>query len=242
MKIETQKLDVGYNGRPVLRDLNFSIPSGEITVIAGPSGCGKSTVLKTMIGLIPALCGKILFDGKPLDYSSEQALTDLYDRIGVLFQNGALLNSLSVAENVALPIRMSTPEFPEPVLREMTDHQLALVGLHEVGDMFPVDLSGGMRKRAALARSMVREPEVLFCDEPSAGLDPITSTGLDELLMGLKEKHAGTLVVVTHELRSIEKIADWIILLNDGQLQFEGTYQDLDRTDNPFIESFFLRK
>jgi phospholipid/cholesterol/gamma-HCH transport system ATP-binding protein len=242
MKIKTRKLDVGYNGRPVLRDLNFSIPSGKITVIAGPSGCGKSTVLKTIIGLIPALSGEILFDGKTLDYKSEHSLKDLYDRIGVLFQNGALLNSLRVAENVALPIRMSEPGFPEPVLREMAERQLALVGLHGVGDMYPVDLSGGMRKRAALARSMVREPAILFCDEPSAGLDPITSTGLDELLKGLKEKHAGTLVVVTHELRSIEKIADWIILLNDGQLQFEGTYEDLDRTDNPFIESFFLRK
>jgi len=242
MKIKIRKLDVGYNGRPVLRDLNFTIPAGEITVIAGPSGCGKSTVLKTIIGLIPALSGEILIDGKLVDYTSEAVLKGLYDRIGVLFQNGALLNSLSVGENVALPVRMSDPGFPEPVLREMVNLQLSRVGLHGVGDMYPVDLSGGMRKRAALARSMVREPEVLFCDEPSAGLDPITSTGLDELLKGLKEKHAGTLVVVTHELRSIEKIADWIILLHDGRLQFEGKYEDLDAAANPFIESFFLRK
>ncbi len=242
MKIETRKLDVGYNGHAVLRNLNLSVPSGKITVIAGPSGCGKSTVLKTIIGLIPALSGEIRVNEKPLDYSSEAALKVLYDRIGVLFQNGALISSLSIAENVALPFRMSDPGFPDLVLREIADHQLALVGLHGVGDMYPVDLSGGMRKRAALARSMVREPEMLFCDEPSAGLDPITSTGLDELLKGLKEKHAGTLVVVTHELRSIERIADWIILLNDGRLQFEGTYQDLDKSDNPFIKSFFLRK
>lgn len=240
--IRTDHLDVGYDSVPVLKNLSFSIKKGKITVILGSSGCGKSTLLKTLVGLIPPLSGEIFFSGMRLDFSSESSLRFLYKKIGVLYQDGALLNSLSLFENVALPLRMEYPELPKDILREMVYARLSELGLTSSGEKYPSMLSGGMRKRGSLARAIIMDPEVIFCDEPSSGLDPVTSTELDELLMNLRESLSVTLVVVTHELRSIQKIADEVLVLNEGRMHFMGEFGELQKSSDRFIRTFFLRK
>ena len=240
--IRTRNLAVGYGRTEVLRDLEFAVPEGRITVVVGVSGSGKSTLLKTLAGLLPPLGGEFDFAGSRVDYRSEASLRFLYEKIGVLYQGGALLNGLSLYENVALPIRMHYPELPEGVVRDMVFTGLAQVEMAESADKYPAELSGGMRKRGALARALVLNPEVVFCDEPSSGLDPITSSRLDEFLLRLKERNKMTLVVVTHELRSIDRVADRVLLLHDGGLRFSGDYADLASSDDGFIRTFFLRK
>jgi len=240
--IRTYDLSVGYEKSTVLEELNFTIPKGEVTIMLGKSGCGKSTLLKTLIGLIPPIRGEIFFSGEKIDFHSEVSLQSLYDRIGVLYQNGALLNSLSVYENVVLPIRMKHQALKREKEEQMVYQRLSQVGLRESVGKYPSELSGGMRKRAALARAMILDPEIIFCDEPSAGLDPITSSGLDDLLMDLKKTLGMTVVVVTHELRSIEKIADRVIVLHEGRMHFSGEYDELFSLKDTFIETFFLRK
>lgn len=235
-------MDVGYNEDTVLTDLEFTINTGEITVILGKSGCGKTTILKTLIGLIPPLSGQVFFFGHQVDYHSDKALDQLYKRIGVLYQSSALLNSFTLYENIALPIKMHFPHMPGAIEREMVHSRLAQVGLEGSGHKFPSELSGGMRKRAALARAMILDPDIIFCDEPSAGLDPITAAGLDELMINLKEHFGITFVVVTHELRSIDKIADKALVLNNGRLHFYGSYRELKNVNDPFIDTFFLKR
>jgi phospholipid/cholesterol/gamma-HCH transport system ATP-binding protein len=240
--ITARNLTVGYGLTEVLCDISFTIPDRRITAVVGISGSGKSTLLKTLAGLLPPLGGGFEFAGRPVDYRSEASLRHLYGKIGVLYQDGALLNGLSLYENVALPVRMHYPELPEAVVRDMVHAGLAQVEMADSAEKSPSELSGGMRKRGALARALVLDPEVVFCDEPSSGLDPITSHRLDDLLLRLKETFKMTLVVVTHELRSIERVADRIILLNDGGLRFAGDYADLAASDDEFIRTFFLAK
>ncbi len=240
--IKASDLDVGYEKSTILEELSFSIPKGQVTIMLGKSGCGKSTLLKTLIGLIPPIRGEIFFSGEKVDFHSEESLQSLYSRIGVLYQNGALLNSLNVYENVALPIRMKHQALKRESEEQMVYQRLSQVGLRESSGKYPSELSGGMRKRAALARAMVLDPEIIFCDEPSAGLDPITSSGLDELLLNLKKTLGMTVVVVTHELRSIEKIADRVIVLHEGKMHFSGEYDELLSLKDTFIDTFFLRK
>lgn len=240
--IRVNDLDVGYEKVSVLEGLDFFIPKGKITIILGKSGCGKSTLLKTLIGLRPPIKGEVFFSGDKVDFNSESSLQSLYSRIGVLYQNGALLSSLNVYENVALPIRMRQPARKIESEKQRVHKRLSQVGLLESAGKHPAELSGGMRRRAALARAMVLDPEVILCDEPSAGLDPITSSGLDELLLSLKEEMGMTVVVVTHELRSIEKIADRAIVLHEGKMHFSGEYDEMISLKDVFIDTFFLRK
>jgi phospholipid/cholesterol/gamma-HCH transport system ATP-binding protein len=240
--IAANALAVGYGDEAVLRDVSFGIPEGLITVILGVSGSGKSTLLKTLAGLLPPLAGTFTFAGAPIDYGSERSLGALYAKIGVLYQGGALLNGLTLFENVALPVRMHYPEMPDGMVRDMVHAGLAQVEMAASADKFPSELSGGMRKRGALARALVLDPAVVFCDEPSSGLDPITSSRLDDLLLRLKETFGMTLVVVTHELRSIERVADRVLVLNDGRLHFAGAARGLAESGDEFIRTFFLRK
>jgi phospholipid/cholesterol/gamma-HCH transport system ATP-binding protein len=240
--ITARELTVGYGGTAVLGDLAFGVPEGLITAIVGVSGSGKSTLLKTLAGLLPPLAGSFEFAGAPVDYRSEASLRLLYEKIGVLYQGGALLNGLSLYENVALPIRMKYPKMPEDMVRDMVHASLAQVELADSAGKFPAELSGGMTKRGALARALVLDPDVVFCDEPSSGLDPITSALLDDLLLRLKATFKMTLVVVTHELRSIEKVADRVLLIDAGCLRFSGEYADMAASDDPFIRTFLLRK
>jgi phospholipid/cholesterol/gamma-HCH transport system ATP-binding protein len=239
--INVRDLDVGYGGTVVLRGMNFSIAQGRITAIIGASGSGKSTLLKTMIGLLPPLAGEIRLAGERIEFDSERCLGRLFRRIGVLYQNSALLGALTLYENVALPIRMHHPERPRSEERAAVRTMLDRVGLRDCEDKYPFELSGGMRKRAALARAMILEPDLIFCDEPSAGLDPITSAGLDELLLELRTGHGVTFIVVTHELRSIARIADRVLVLRDGRIYHEGDCADILRSDDPYLREFFLR-
>lgn len=240
--IAVRGLDVGYGDVRVLEGLDFSVPSARITAVVGTSGCGKSTLLKTLAGLLPPLAGEVFFRSERVDYLSEASLASLYRGIGVLYQDGALLNNLSLFENVALPVRMQQPDLPEPVLREMVRDRLAQVDLAASAEKRPAELSGGMRKRGALARALVLDPAVVLCDEPSGGLDPITSGHLDDLLLRLKETFGMTFVVVTHELRSIERIADGVLVLNDGRLRLAGGLAEVRDSADDFVRTFFLRK
>ena len=240
--IDARDLTVGYGREEVLRGLSFNVTKGLITAVVGVSGSGKSTLLKTLAGLLPPLGGGFDFAGSPVDYRSEASLRRLYGSIGVLYQDGALLNGLTLYENVALPVRMHYPELPEGVVRDMVYAGLAQVEMADSAEKLPAELSGGMRKRGALARALVLDPEVVFCDEPSSGLDPITSLRLDDLLLRLKERSRMTLVVVTHELRSIERVADRVLLLHDGGLRFSGDSAGLASSEDEFIRTFFLRK
>ncbi len=235
-------LTVGYGRTEILRDLSFVIPEGRITVVLGVSGSGKSTLLKTLAGLLPPLGGEFDFAGSRVDYRSEASLSLLYGRIGVLYQGGALLNGLTLFENVALPIRMHYPEMPEDMVRDMVHASLAQVEMAGAAAKYPAELSGGMRKRGALARALVLDPDVVFCDEPSSGLDPITSSLLDDLLLRLKGTFKMTLVVVTHELRSIDRVADRVLVIDGGGLRFSGGSPELAAADDPFIRTFFLKR
>ena len=240
--ITGRELTVGYGESPVLCDLTFGIPVGQITTVVGISGSGKSTLLKTLAGLLPPLAGCFEFAGRAIDYRSESSLNFLYDKIGVLYQGGALLNGLNLFENVALPIRMRYPEMPEEMVRDMVHASLAQVELAASAEKFPAELSGGMAKRGGLARALVLDPDLVFCDEPSSGLDPITSQRLDDLLLHLRETFRMTLVVVTHELRSIARVADRVLLIDGGGLRFNGPYRDMLASDDPFVQTFLLRK
>lgn len=240
--IQAENLSVGFNRKAVLSGLNFTVSKDRITVILGKIGCGKSTLLKTLMGLIPPVEGSITFSGEKVDFDSEKSLQRLYRRIGILYQNGALLNSLNLFDNIALPLRMNHPGLHPEIERQLVLSSLSRMGLAESQGKYPAELSGGMRKRAALARALILSPEIIFCDEPSAGLDPITSSGLDRLMLDLKHQFNMTLVVVTHELRSISKIADDVIVIKDGEIHFRGPFASLFTARDPFINSFFLRE
>ncbi|WP_460053226.1 ABC transporter ATP-binding protein [Spirochaeta dissipatitropha] len=237
--VQLTDITVGYDDTAILKDISLSIPTGKITVILGESGCGKSTLLKTMLRLIQPNNGSISVLDKDVLSLDEAGWESLLLRIGVLFQNGALLNSMTLLENVALPLEQHT-QLPPDIIHDLVHHQLARVGLG--GDLYklPGELSGGMRKRAALARAMILNPSILFCDEPSAGLDPVTARSLDDLLLELKQQYDMTIVVVTHEISSIKHIADGLIYLENGGVAFHGSLSQLNSPQTPdSVRRFF---
>lgn len=202
-----------FDSYVVQRDISMTVHQGEIFVIMGGSGCGKSTLLRHMIGLLNPVRGAIRYDGENLCAAAGRARNKLTRRFGVLFQSGALWSSMTLAENVALPIRTYT-SLSEPEIEELVALKLALVGLRGFEDYMPSEISGGMRKRAGLARAIALDPDILFFDEPSAGLDPISSKRLDDLILELRDSLGATVVIVTHELASIFAIADNSIFLD----------------------------
>lgn len=239
--IVVQGLVAQYGERVVLEGVDLTVRPGEVRVILGGSGCGKSTLLKHLIGLLAPSKGSINLLGVDLASADEPEKQAVLGRIGMLFQGGALLNSMTLHENVALPIEERT-RLPRPVIDEMVRMKLALVGLAHASALFPPELSGGMKKRAALARAMALDPQVLFCDEPSAGLDPITSAALDELLLGIRDRFGMSLVVVTHELESIRRIADRATMLDKGKVIADGTLAEVEATPHPMVRAFFDRR
>jgi phospholipid/cholesterol/gamma-HCH transport system ATP-binding protein len=239
--IEVSGLTVKYGERTVLSDIGFCVNTREIRVILGTSGCGKTTLLKAIIGLLMPSAGTVRIFGRKLEDPDSQEGSDLLRRIGVLFQNGALLGSLTVADNVRLPLEMHT-KLSRGVIDEMVKIKLGQVELSHAANLLPGELSGGMRKRAALARALAMDPPLLFCDEPSAGLDPVTSAGLDDLLLKLRSALGITVVVVTHELLSIKNIADNILFLNRGKLLFDGRLEDALAGHEGPVSDFFARR
>lgn len=240
--LSVRGLSAGYvPGKLILKGVDLTVRKGEIRVILGGSGCGKSTLLKCCIGLLQPAVGEIEMLGQRLDQLEGAAKTSLLTRIGVLFQYGALLGSISIGENVALPIREHT-DLPESVIQEIVGLKLAAVELSHAVHLLPSELSGGMRKRAALARALALDPDLLFCDEPGAGLDPLTSAELDELLMRLRDRFGMAVVVVTHELLSIERISDRLIYLAGGVPIADGTLSDLQNSDEDEVRAFFARQ
>ncbi len=211
--ITVQNLTMAYGDFVIQRDLNFTVARGEIFIVMGGSGCGKSTLMRHLIGLQEPVQGDVLYDGMSFWSAASQEREQLMRHFGVLYQRGALWSSMTLAENVALPLEEYTPLRPDEV-REIASLKLALVGLAGFEDFYPSELSGGMQKRAGLARAMALDPEILFFDEPSAGLDPISARMLDDLILELRSSLGATIVVVTHELASIFAIGDNAVFLD----------------------------
>ena len=211
--IVVRDLDMAYGSFVIQRDLSFTIRRGDIFVIMGGSGCGKSTLLRHLIGLIRPARGEVIIDGVSFWGVEPEAREQIQRRFGVLYQSGALWSSMTLAENVALPLGEYT-ELSRAEIRDIVSLKLALVGLAGFDDFYPSEISGGMRKRAGLARAMALDPDILFVDEPSAGLDPISSKLLDDLLLELRDSLGGTIVIVTHELPSIFAIGSNSVFLD----------------------------
>ena len=235
--ISVRDLVVEYDGHRVLNELNLDIESGETMVLLGGSGSGKSTLLRQIIGLERPKSGSVYVKGTDITRCSEPELKQVHLSIGVAFQSAALFNSLTVEDNVALPLREHTRLAPS-IVDLMVWMKLAAVGLEDSGKLLPQELSGGMKKRAAVARALALGPEILVLDEPSAGLDPIVSAELDELILLLKQAFQMTVIVVTHELPSAFRIADRIAMLYQGSFSSVGTKDEIRTSKNPRVRHF----
>jgi len=238
--ISIRNLRVSYGEREILHCVTFVVPAGETVVILGGSGSGKSTLLRTLVGLETPTSGEIIIRGKNLCCLSEEEWRELRQHIGISFQSGALFGSMTVGENVALPLYEHTKLDPATI-GIMVRLKLNEVGLSGYEGYMPAQLSGGMKKRAAVARAMAMDPEILFFDEPSAGLDPIIAAGVDQLLLKLKEAFGITIVVVTHELASAFLIADRMVLLDKGNIVADGTSEELRNSAHPRVRQFLDR-
>ena len=240
--IEVRHLTMAFGDFVVMRDLDFTVNRGDVCVIMGGSGCGKSTLLNHLIGLLEPAKGEILYDGTSFTTAAPEQRDTMLRRLGVLFQSGALWSSMTLAENVGLPLQQYTDLSPSQI-REVASLKLALVGLNGFEDYYPNEISGGMQKRAGLARAMALDPEYLFFDEPSAGLDPISSRLLDELILELRDSLGATIVVVTHELASIFTIANTSVFLDveARTITARGDPKELLHTGNDAVRRFLSR-
>jgi phospholipid/cholesterol/gamma-HCH transport system ATP-binding protein len=227
--------------REVLKGVDIAIRAGEVCVILGPSGCGKTTLLRHLCGLQPPTSGRVTLFGEDLYAVSSDRLDELRLATGMSFQGGALLGSLTVLDNVALPLRENT-DLPDAVIEQTARMKLEMVGLLHAACLMPADLSGGMRKRAAIARAIALDPAVLFFDEPSAGLDPITAAEVDNLIVKLNQVFKISMAVVTHDLPSAHAIADRVVMLLDGAVAATGTKEQVWSDPDPRIRAFMERR
>ena len=239
--IDVHKLEAWYGRRRILHGVDFSVNAGEIRVIMGGSGSGKSTLLRHLLGLHKPRGGTVRLLGVDIGHADEREMLAVRRQIGVSFQGGALLTSMTVGENVSLPLREHT-KLDENTIRIMSRLKLEVVNLGGFQDLMPSQLSGGMIKRAALARAIVMDPKLLFFDEPSAGLDPVVSAELDELILRLRDALRMTIVVVTHELESAFKIADTITVLDQGQILMTGKVDEVRNANNDRIQDLLNRR
>jgi phospholipid/cholesterol/gamma-HCH transport system ATP-binding protein len=235
--IEVRHLRKSLGGKVVLEDVSFTVERGTVCVVIGGSGSGKSTILRHLIGAYKPDSGEIYLDGEEITSLSERELQHVRRKIGMLFQGGALLNSLTVGENVALPIRHHT-DLPEETIAIMVKMKLELVGLRNAEHLKPSQISGGMQKRVSLARAIALDPKIVFYDEPSAGLDPIMSGVIDTLMVDLTKKMGITSLVVTHDMTSAFRIADQMIMLHRGRIVASGTPEDIRHATDPLVQQF----
>jgi len=238
--ISLRNLRVSYGGREILHGVSFDVQRGETMVILGGSGSGKSTLLRTLVGLEKPSAGEVWIAGKNFSAISDTEKDQIRKKIGMSFQGGALFGSMTVGDNVALPLREHT-KLEDSTIDIMVRLKLDQVGLSGFEDYLPSELSGGMKKRAAVARALAMDPEILFFDEPSAGLDPIIAAGIDQLILELKKAFHMTIIVVTHELASAFLIADRMVLINKGDVIALGTSQEVQNSRHPKVRQFFDR-
>ena len=235
--IEVKDVKMSFDGRIVLEDVSFSVTRGSVCVILGGSGCGKSTLLRILIGAYRPDAGEVKLFGEDILKVSEDRLDELRKRFGILFQAGALYSSMNVADNVALPIREHT-DLHENIIDIMVHIKLEQVGMNDFADLMPDQLSGGMKKRVALARALALDPEILFYDEPTSGLDPVASAVIDQLILDLSRKLGVTSLVVTHSMESAYRIADHIVMLHGGGVIAEGTPDEIRACPDPIVQQF----
>lgn len=235
--IQIRKLSKRFGTQEVLKELDLDIPKGEITVIIGRSGGGKSVLLKHIIGLLKPDSGEILIDGIDISTAGEKSLDEIRKRFGMLFQEGALFDSMTIEENVAFPLVEHT-HLSQSEIMERTREVLAMVGLTGAEKKFPSEISGGMRKRAGLARAIIANPDIILFDEPTSGLDPIMSAHIDNLIVDIQKRLKVTCIVISHDIKSTFRIAHKIAMLYEGKIIVEGPPECMKNIDNPFLKQF----
>lgn len=237
--IEISHLKKAFNGNEVLKDINLVVHKGENVVVLGKSGQGKSVTIKCLVGMIEPDGGDIKVFGKEVHQLNAEELKDIRTKIGFLFQSGALYDSMTVRENLAFPLQRVLQIKDEKEIEERSEEVLAAVGLSDAIDKMPSDLSGGMRKRMALARTLIVRPEIILYDEPTTGLDPITSREISELILEMQEKYQTSSIIITHDMPCAKITADRVVIMKDGSFIAEGSYEELENSSDPFIQSFF---
>jgi phospholipid/cholesterol/gamma-HCH transport system ATP-binding protein len=235
--IEVQDLHKSFAGFPVLKGINLKMMEGTTTVVLGGSGSGKTVLMKHIMGLFKPDRGRVIVDGQDVSVMGRQELSRFRERMGMVFQSSALFDSMTVGDNVAFPLREHS-KLSEPEIGAKVKEKLAVVDLHDVEEKYPAELSGGMRKRVALARAIVREPKIVLYDEPTTGLDPLTTESVDEMIIHARERLTVTSVVISHDIGSAFYIADWIAVINEGRIVEEGTPAKVRKTQEPFTKHF----
>jgi phospholipid/cholesterol/gamma-HCH transport system ATP-binding protein len=236
--IEVQDVYKSFGGFSVLKGVNLQIAEGTTTVILGASGSGKTVLMKHIMGLFRPDHGQVIVDGQNISVMSRQELAVFRQRMGMVFQSSALFDSMTVGDNVAFPLREHNPGLSEPEILEKVKEKLAVVDLHDVEEKYPAELSGGMRKRVGLARAIVRDPKIVLYDEPTTGLDPLTTESVDEMIIHARERLSVTSVVISHDVGSAFHIADRIAMINEGRIVEEGTPAEVRNTKEPFTRHF----
>ncbi len=239
--IEIKGLYKKFGEKEVLRGVDLTINQGETLVIVGKSGCGKSVMLKHIVGLLKPDSGTVEIDGKLVNTMTEKELYEMRKDFGYLFQSGAIFDSLTVEENVALPLVESDTRYTSAEIQKRVDQNLELVGLPGIGKLKPSELSGGMRKRVALARAMITNPSYILYDEPTTGLDPIMSDSIDNLIIDVRTKVKVTAIVVTHDMFSVKNVADKVAMMHEGRVHFTGSPSDLMNSKDEVIYEFIKR-
>ncbi len=238
--ISIKNLSKTFGKNEVLKDVNLSVKKGESLVVLGRSGSGKSVTIKCLVGLVPADNGQIDVFGTDITKLNNLELNKIRVRIGFMFQNGALYDSMSVRQNLAFTLKHHTDNLENQEVEKRIIEALDNVGLKDAIDKMPADLSGGMRKRIALARTLIINPEIMLYDEPTSGLDTITSREISELMLSVQEKFKVTSIIITHDMPCAKTTADRIIILKDGLINAEGTYEELEKSNDEWVRSFFI--
>jgi phospholipid/cholesterol/gamma-HCH transport system ATP-binding protein len=235
--IEIEKISVDFAGIPVIKNLSLTIPEERITVIAGRSGSGKTVLMKTVIGLLKPSSGRILIDGTNIFALKEEELNLLRQKMALLFQSSALFDSLNVFQNVAFPL-IEHSKLTKSEIVSLVNEKLSLVGLPEVHLKMPSELSGGMQKRAALARAIILDPKYIIYDEPTTGLDPLIAEDISGLILEIQNKQKHTAIIITHDVFCIDKTADYIVVIDNGEIKFTGDYRELKYSKDPYCRQF----